>query len=225
MRGGGLQALKEALKVTHILEGPVHLDFSDKHGGDVFKRPELLLHPPIPTSLYRVNPRNLEGQSWWNEVRRDAYAENDFHCFACGCHQLDVKGSQNWLEAHECYDYDWELREITFREVVALCPYCHKFIHFIGIISKEYLGDVLEHGLLVLAEARMQLPDAQLSMAKLLYPERFPLLRDVSAQANREHRHKLVQLMNYAWLLNYGGKQYDWRSAPPKPGDSSSPYE
>ena len=195
--------------MAHILEGPVHLDFTDKHAGVVFRRPELLLHPPIPHSLYTVNPRNIEGKAWWDEVRRKAYAENDYHCFACGAHQLDVEGRNMWLEAHECYDYDWINSEITFREVVALCPYCHKFIHFLGSLGKRHLKEVLIHGIGVLTEAGLEVPNAQHFMAKTLFPGALPDLPEVKSTFHKKFSHLTCTI----WTLKYGGARYDWRAA------------
>ena len=92
-----------------------------------FTRPELLLHPCIPPKLYGVNPRSIYGQEWWDKQRKIAYVENNYHCWACGVHQLDAKGRQV-LEAHECYEYDVSTYTAKMVAIVALCQYCHQFI-------------------------------------------------------------------------------------------------
>ncbi|MCH9735900.1 MAG: hypothetical protein K0U78_15330 [Actinomycetia bacterium] len=93
-----------------------------------FTRPVLLLHPTIPEPMHGVNPRTVMGQKWWDENRKKAYAENKFHCFACGVHKMKAK-YHKWLEAHESYKIDYEKGEMRLREIVALCHCCHNFIH------------------------------------------------------------------------------------------------
>lgn len=91
-----------------------------------FTRPELLTHPNIPGHARGLNPRTIKGQEWWDWTRRKAYAENNYHCWACGGSDDPYKPE---LEAHECYDIDYGAGTLTFKEVVALCYSCHKFIH------------------------------------------------------------------------------------------------
>lgn len=89
-------------------------------------RPRLLLHPPIPKSLWGVNPRNIEEPKVWNGMRYNAVRKFGYHCWACGTFPKE-EGKQ--LEAHEVYDFDFKLRKMTFTEVVALCELCHGYIH------------------------------------------------------------------------------------------------
>ncbi len=93
-----------------------------------FNRYELLLHPPIPLSMHGVNPRTIMGKQKWDEVRREAYDKNNDCCWICGVHRSVAKPNP-WLEAHETYNIDYEKFEMTLREIVALCPLCHMFIH------------------------------------------------------------------------------------------------
>ena len=122
-----------------------------------FIRPDLLCHPNLPKTLHSISPRVLKGNSWWNKVRQKAYETNDYHCWACGIHKLDAKIRQ-WLEAHECYDIDYERGKAEMVEIVALCHSCHNFIHSgrlyaitkKGERSKRYACSILEHGLDIL---------------------------------------------------------------------------
>jgi len=124
-------------------------------------RPELLLHHTIPPSLYGVNPRTIRGREWWDVVRREAYAKNNYHCEACGIYQLDAKYFQR-LEAHECYTFDTNTCTATFIEVVALCHSCHAYIHRAQLLAQRKRSRyeaILAHGIKVLSDAGLFLPD------------------------------------------------------------------
>jgi len=140
----------------------------DLGAGPKFVRPELLLHPCIPPMLYGVNPRTIRGEEWWDATRKAAYAENNFHCWACGVHQLDAEYKQV-LEAHECYTYDVTTYTARMVSVVALCLQCHQFIHW-GRLSKvkgrTYLKKIILRGLDILYEAGQPLPVERLMAAR-----------------------------------------------------------
>jgi hypothetical protein len=91
-------------------------------------RPELLLMPPIPPDLYGINPRSIEGPTWWDKERRAAFQRACNVCEACGTHRLDAEYHQ-WLEGHETYAFDYKKHETTYTGTVALCHACHWFVH------------------------------------------------------------------------------------------------
>lgn len=114
----------------------------------LFVRPDLLLHPMIPTSLHGVNPRTILGTEWWNETRSRAYLENNYHCWACGS-----KDNKLPLEAHEIYEYDFRRRVLIFTEVAGLCRYCHSFIHIghtLKTVNDSKARYIFRHGCSVL---------------------------------------------------------------------------
>lgn len=90
--------------------------------------PSILCHPNIPKPLHGINPRTIYGQIWWDTQRRKAYEAAGLCCEACGVHKYDAK-LHKWLEAHEFYEYDMRNGRLTFLKLVALCHYCHNFIH------------------------------------------------------------------------------------------------
>jgi hypothetical protein len=118
-----------------------------------FPRPELLLHPNIPKPLHGINPRTILGQKWWNARRQLAYAEQDYHCWACGVHKTSAKYHQ-WLEAHEVYNIDYSTGRVEMEDICALCHSCHQYIHDgrmqklleQGKLSFEKYLDILAHG-------------------------------------------------------------------------------
>lgn len=121
--------------------------------------PRLLLHPNIPKPLHTVNPRTIKGNTWWNAVRTEAYNLMGYHCHACG--HLGNRDANDFLEAHEIYDIDYNTGRVTFLGVAALCSMCHKYIHSgmlevlldRGDISKERYNEIKEHGFRVLSDA------------------------------------------------------------------------
>lgn len=98
--------------------------------------PRLLTHPNIPKPLHGVSPRTMLGKEWWDKTRREAYAKNNYHCYACGINSKDSKYHQ-WLEAHEDYDINYKTGEVKLKRIVALCHCCHSFIHS-GLLEKKY---------------------------------------------------------------------------------------
>ncbi|MFA5037013.1 MAG: hypothetical protein WC479_07540 [Candidatus Izemoplasmatales bacterium] len=116
--------------------------------------PSLLLHSNIPKPLHEVNPRTIKGQEWWDKERRLTYEAQGDRCAACGTHKSQAKGKKKWLECHEVYEIDYAAGRAIFVKLVALCPYCHSFIHNGRlqalfdkgeITTKEYFA-VINHG-------------------------------------------------------------------------------
>lgn len=122
--------------------------------------PEILLHPNIPKPLHGINPRTIKGKSWWDRVRKQAYAARDFTCWACGVHKTDAK-FHRWLEGHEIYEFDYQRGRVTFKSLCALCHACHNYIHDgrmqMLVAMKRMTADkqasVLAHGEAVLRAA------------------------------------------------------------------------
>jgi hypothetical protein len=87
----------------------------------------ILLHPNIPKPLHGLNPRTLDPQ-WWELRRRQAYARFDNCCWACKVHRSKAR-FQHFLDAHECYLFNYQEATAVFLGVSALCYCCHNFIH------------------------------------------------------------------------------------------------
>lgn len=120
--------------------------------------PAILQHPNIPKPLHGINPRSIFGQEWWDATRKEAYAKNNYHCFACGVHKSEAKDHQ-WLEAHEFWDIDYSTGICEVKDIVPLCHYCHNFIHsgrLLMIAGKsktiKQIRAILEHGFQILKE-------------------------------------------------------------------------
>jgi hypothetical protein len=109
----------------------------------LFTRPEILMQPQLVKPLHSMAPRNIMGTTWWNKVRQEAYAKNNYHCFACGVHKTKARFKQ-WLEAHESYAVDFDLKQYKLEELLALCHSCHNYIHA-GRLQAIY-RTIHEHG-------------------------------------------------------------------------------
>lgn len=102
----------------------------------LFTRPELLNHPNIPKPMHGIAPRTLMKGKEWDEIRREAYARNHYHCHACGKYVAFSKLFNRFdndegttLDAHEFYSIDYDNKSMELVEIVALCKHCHNYIH------------------------------------------------------------------------------------------------
>lgn len=137
-------------------------------------KPELLTHPNIPKPLHLVNPRTELGSTWWEKTKAEAKVAAGGYCQACGTHYTKTHGPK-WLEAHEEYNYDYPAGRITYVRAVALCHYCHNFIHsgrLQNILGKEKSEEsaknILQHGFWVLSGAGLKSFPNTLNFAKEL---------------------------------------------------------
>jgi len=99
-------------------------------------------------------------------MRRDAYARNNYHCFACGVYRrydsdklrFDDDSGET-LDCHEFYKIDYEKKTVELVELVALCKNCHAYVHSgrmnsmyeKGQLDEEDCYIIVSHGDSVLA--------------------------------------------------------------------------
>jgi hypothetical protein len=132
------------------------------------RRPEILLCPNIPKPLHGVAPRALLGTKWWNVTRKAAYAKTNYCCVACGVYKHEAKGPK-WLEGHEVYKINYASGISKYLETVALCNYCHSYIHdgrLLAMLDQGKLDHaryaaILHHGDSVLAAAGLCRPSRE----------------------------------------------------------------
>lgn len=135
-----------------------------------FPKPELLLHPLIPPPLHGMTPRSILGDAWWDEQRHQAAAHNFYKCWACNIPKMKAK-KHKWLEGHESYDIDWKAGTCVFKEVVALCHYCHNYIHRgrleVLLVYKKvepaFVDAVIRHGDMITAHLPASPPPSQMA--------------------------------------------------------------
>ena len=82
-----------------------------------------------PKPLHGVNPRQMMDEISWNKVRKNTYQKYDYKCAICGKTGIE-QGFNHPVEAHEIWDYDFDNCIQYFEGLVALCPICHKVIHW-----------------------------------------------------------------------------------------------
>lgn len=122
------------------------------------KNIKLLEHANIPKPLHGLNPRTLMGKEKWDIIRKKVYAHYNYACACCQIHKSKAKKHQ-WMEAHEIYEIDYKNGIAKIVKIVALCHYCHAFIHsglqYVlcekGEISRIELIDKMKHGIELLA--------------------------------------------------------------------------
>ena len=129
-------------------------------------RPGLLTHPTIPVALHGVAPRSILGKRWWDKTRVDTYDKAGRRCQACGSEPGEggLYGNGGRLEAHECYNINYDTGVVLLDEIVALCALCHRFVHS-GRLRILYESDVMTHsevmkvldrGMKILHDANLQ---------------------------------------------------------------------
>lgn len=128
-------------------------------------RPELLLMPNVPKPLHGVAPRVILGQTWWNKTRKEAEARTGGYCLACSVYKKAAQGPRR-LEGHEVYKIDYQRGYAVYVETVAICHFCHCYIHdgrlaallVKGEVTLQKFEAILEHGDRVLANAGLSKP-------------------------------------------------------------------
>lgn len=198
--------------------------------------PSLLQHPNLPKPMHGQNPRSILGKQWWDDHRHPAYAERDFHCWACGVHKSEA-AVHRWLEGHEEYKIDYPKGRMEFVRVVALCHFCHNFIHSGRLymlwwgdeISPDRFRKIIVHGFGVLEKAGL-LPWSGTIETVLLaqdgdleeipeYP--YSKMQKMLKQAKKREGPETAFAAWEDWRLVLEGKEYppvhasfeDWREA------------
>jgi AAA domain len=168
-------------------------------------RPEILSQPNIPKPLHGLSPRVINGDAWWAQIRKEVYARYEYHCIACGVHKTEAKGPK-WLEAHECYDFDYVKGIATVKSIEPLCHYCHNFIHsgrLEAIMGKEKSVEevkrILEYGFFILAGYNLKCFWGTLELAK-----------KVSANTYKVKLYFFPEIVApwEKWRLVFNGKEY-----------------
>lgn len=126
-------------------------------------RPEILLCANTVKPLHGVVPREILGRSWWDATRKAAYRLTQNHCMACAVSATYAKELQR-LEGHELYEIDYRAGRQYYIETVALCHYCHCFIHDgrmealvqRGQMDPTKMRAVLTHGSKILKEHKLR---------------------------------------------------------------------
>lgn len=175
-------------------------------------RPELLQHPPIPSSLHGVNPRIIKGQDWWDTVRRKVYRRNNWCCEACG--------SNENVQAHEAYAYDYENLVARLDEVVCLCKECHQFIHS-SMLYRSWVGGTvsIKHVLYILRRGRRILSSAGLNphsitMAILHKFEHASgsNIQEIAIDKFGISKERFESMYLSTWVLEFDGEVYNYFS-------------
>ena len=85
----------------------------------------------VPQPCWYSNLRDKMTRSAWDKLRKQVYAQYNYHCGIC-------QTSNVTLHCHEIWQYDDELHIQKLQGFIALCPMCHHCKH-IGLA--EILAD------------------------------------------------------------------------------------
>lgn len=168
-------------------------------------KPEILCHQNIPKPLHGISPRTIMGKEAWDIERQKIYLSTGYKCAACGVHKSQAKKHQ-WLEAHEYYKIDYAKGTCEIIAIYPLCHYCHSFIHSgrLKMImgkekTKEEVKEILEHGLKILSENKLDCFFPTIVFAMDLGCETFGVDSYCIGNSGIEWN---------KWRLIYNGKEY-----------------
>jgi hypothetical protein len=184
--------------------------FNIGYGGIMKLKPEILSHPNIPLPLHGLSPRVINGDLWWNRIRKEVYERYDFHCIACGVEKYKAE-IHHWLEAHEFYEVDYINGTMKCKSIEPLCHYCHNFIHsgrLEAVLGKEKSINevklILEHGFKILSENHLKCFWGTLEFAAKVSCMGFGIVNTFGVVANP----KPIELPWEKWRLIWNGKAY-----------------
>lgn len=186
--------------------------------GALFSNPRILQCPPVPVPLRGVNPRTIKGTEWWDEIRRAAYALNNYNCHACAVYCTDDP-IKPILEGHELYEVDYDQYVLKYIKTVALCHSCHSYVHpgymlyrmKRGWLTKMQVRTVLytRYGILYKEQLKPQRPTRILQLNLRGHP-----YKEAVEQAKKEETlvvpDDATQILNWRkWKLELEGAFYD----------------
>jgi hypothetical protein len=88
----------------------------------------------VPKTCWYTNVRSNVSKSEWDIIRRKVYRKANYKCEICG-----GKGDKHPVEAHEIWTYDDINKIQSLKEIISVCPNCHKFYHIgLASINGEY---------------------------------------------------------------------------------------
>ena len=97
------------------------------------KQKEFLLIPKaLPTSTHFINLRQMLPRNEWDRLRKKVYSAASNRCELCGSDQR--------LEAHEIWMFDFEKKVQYLETLAALCMHCHRFQHVNLLALQEDQG-------------------------------------------------------------------------------------
>ncbi len=84
----------------------------------------------VPDSCWYSNLRSLLSKAQWEFIKKDARERANGRCMICG-------RKSTRLETHEQWVYDENTNTQILSDVKAICPDCHRVIHF-GLTSLRF---------------------------------------------------------------------------------------
>ena len=181
-------------------------------------RPEILRHSQIPKALHGVSPRNIIGKYLWDTNRAKIIHEQEHVCKACGVHEKLTKYGKK-LEIHEVYEINYQTGEVKFMEFVAICNFCHSFIHagllkirhITGKISKKMYEEIMIHGINLLSQNALA-PDPYTFLDWLYHTESLSNIEVQNRLTKYQKEQKdIIDRYNVKWSdwhLVFDGKKY-----------------
>lgn len=100
----------------------------------------------IPKNLWGRNLRSMIPREEWDLLRKRVYREYEYKCAVC-----EGRGDEHPVECHEKWHYNDKKRVLKLIGLVALCPCCHKAVHF-GFAHSQGMGEMILVHLMIVNE-------------------------------------------------------------------------
>ena len=75
------------------------------------------------------NVRTLVPKKYWDKLRKQTYKRANNNCEICD-NNGKTQGFKHNVECHEIWEYNEETLTQILKDLIALCPMCHKVKHF-----------------------------------------------------------------------------------------------
>lgn len=128
--------------------------------------PRLIPEYNHPRSSWATSLKKLIGDRW-DSIRKGVYRRACYRCEICS-----DQGPKWPVECHEVFEYNDAREEQTLSGIVALCPNCHKALHYVQSSKRGEGGEEIKQHIGFVNEQTAEEVENLLSQARERYKAR-----------------------------------------------------